>query len=238
MLSRAELYRHGSYPCYKCEEFPGIDATTGDWCPRCKGTGFKSFELYEKGEVTAYPTAEVVEARGYEPNHAVLQKYGRISRRLDAVRAKLGSAGVEVLEAFYGDVGMRWGRTKHGRLFSLYPRTKAGKKLLEKTRAKERDNDPLTLSACERLGVQAELQGMQPKGWRRELMDAAAKQAEELHLEATLAFCSTAEKKKNKDPGRVKTKQRRRAEAWADGTPGAKSTGLSFDEIKEAAGFS
>lgn len=235
MLSKAELYRHGSFPCYKCEDSPGIDDKTGDWCKRCNGTGFKHYELYSTSEeITARPTAEVVETRGFEPSHDVLQKYGAISRQLDAVRVKFGHAGVRVLEAFHGDAGARWGRTKHGRLFAVYPHTSAGRRVLAKATSA---NDPIELTSCEKLAVQAELQTAQPKLWRRELMDKAATQAEELYLDVLATFCGFDKTKKKAPKKRRATRRERENEAWAGSAPGAKEHGFKFEELKEAAGF-
>lgn len=241
MLTRAELYRHGSYPCYKCEGC-GIVEETSDWCKRCNGTGFHSFELYKNDQdITAYPTAEVVEARGYEPSHEVLQRYGRVSRRLDQLVAKVGQSGLRALELFHGDSGMRWGRTKHGRLFALLPMTSAGRKILAKT---ETENDPVEMTACERIGVQVELQAAQPKAWRSELISLANKQAEELYQSAVKAWLETKPAKKNDRSAPTgerkkqrKTRRERKLEDRSEGTA-ANDAGLSLAEIREVAGFS
>ncbi len=212
MLTRAELYSSGTFPCYYCQEFPGINEKTGDWCKPCKGTGFISFHLKGKEDITAYPTAEVVESKGYEPSLQLLQDYGRISRRLDGVKAALGKEYLAVLEDYHGDLGARWGRTRWGRLFAIYPRTKAGRALVIMATEEAKGENEVVLTPVERLGVQAELQRVKPSSERKRLLAACREQAEAMYDLAVQAYISTAPLR----PARSKPKVHKEKEKWAE----------------------
>ena len=185
MLTRADLYRHGTYPCFRCAGSPGVDAQTGDWCRRCKGTGFFSFENYAtKAAVTAFPTLASQEGGGYDPSHVVLQLYAKIARRLDVVAARGAPHYPRVLERYHGDEGARWGRTPEGRIFAVVPETPAGHRLLMRVR----QPNEMEMTNADRMDAQVKLDRRQPKKWRRELLRLARKQAEEMYGDAALAW--------------------------------------------------
>ena len=105
---------------------------------------------------------------------------------------------LEVLRRYYGDTGARWGRTSKGRVFSIYPLTSAGQRLLKRTR---RDgDDQVTLTDCERLGVQADLQKSQPKQDRGALLVQADEQARALLEAAAEEWEEAKGKKRNDEP--------------------------------------
>ena len=127
-------------------------------------------------EHDAQPTAEVQTPGGTEPTIKVLMRYALVSRRLARVDARSIEAG-KVLRVYYGDSGARWGRTKHGRIFSLYGSTEAGAALVRRVEKVERS--PVFLPFDERLGVIAALQSIpnQSKAWRRLALAEADRQA-------------------------------------------------------------
>ncbi len=127
-------------------------------------------------EVDARPTAEVQTSGGTEPSIKVLMRYALVSRRLARVDERSIQAG-QVLRTYYGDAGARWGRTKHGRIFSLYGSTPAGEALVKRVEGEEQS--PVFLPFSERLGVIAALQsiGGQSKAWRRLALAEADRQA-------------------------------------------------------------
>lgn len=226
MLDKAELYSSGTYPCWWCyyiidkdgkrhnSHSPGI-RPDGQWCEECNGTGFLSLELEDEKELTARPTAEVVEAKGFEPDHGMLQDYGRISRRLDKVKEMAGRLALKTLEEYHGDTGAKWGRTRWGRIFSIYPLTASGRRLLIRILADDKTNEVL-LTPVERLGVQAELQRVKPQDWRQALLGSALVEAEALYQTAVDAWILTAPARPAKP---VEEKPRREKEEWVPGTP-------------------
>jgi hypothetical protein len=110
-----------------------------------------------------------------------LQLYGRISRRFEAIAARAGRTHIEVLSDVHGDLGAKWARRREGRIFAVYPRTLAGRRLILKT-CDERN--PITLAPDERLRNLNDVQGRQPKKWRGELLEQAAQQAKKLYGDA------------------------------------------------------
>lgn len=157
-----------------------VEAEHGGWCPRCRGTGSTPLRRKDNRDalLTARPTAEHAAAGGYVPDDFALRKYALVSRRLDRV-ASVDPLLVEALASYYGDAGARWGRTRYGRLFTLYALTPAGHKLVRMSMRST--SDAITLTAIERIGVEADLDAQQPKPKRRALLDAAARQAAELY---------------------------------------------------------
>lgn len=165
-------------------------AEHGGWCDRCRGVGSMPIrKKHSRNPLTARPKKDSGEGSGYTPDDSALTRYAIVSRRLDLVAAAHGKAMVEVLVAYYGDVGSRWGRTPHGRLFAVYALTGAGHKLVRMSMA--RTSEGITLSAAERIGVEAETEKTQPKPNRRALLDAAAGQALTLYERASAAWNAT-----------------------------------------------
>lgn len=128
---------------------------------------------------------------GYEPDHKTLMTFAGVSRKLAHVDAVSLQAG-RVLRWYYGDEGARWGKTKHGRIFSLYSHTPAGEALVEKIEAIEKS--PVFLTVAERLGVIAEIQRlpMQSKMWRKRALDQADKQAWQMYRDACMCWLRVA----------------------------------------------
>lgn len=154
-------------------------------CRDCRGvSGAVTCECGGKGYLVCEPAfpAGSSEEVGYTPDEGALQRYALVSRRLDRAGDSSGRVR-ETLGVYYGDVGARWGRTRHGRLFGLYALTPAGKKLLMRG-----GESGTTLTPAERLGVEAELERAQPKPNRRALLTAAHMQALEMFGTAALAW--------------------------------------------------
>jgi hypothetical protein len=88
----------------------------------------------------------------------------RVSRRLRTLGAQQGAV-VRVLEAYYGVVGARWGQTRHGRIFALYPLTPAGAAFVRSEVAKRPSEvaDPYAI-----LVAATELQAIAPSAKRSE----------------------------------------------------------------------
>lgn len=188
MLTRADLYRHGTFPCFSCEGSPGVSAATGEWCRSCRGTGFYSFERSASKDsppVTVCPSKAAAEPSGYEPSHQALQIFGRIGRRLDIVAERGGRHFPKVLELAHGDEGARWANTKMGRLFALHRLVAPGRRLLARSRD---DGAHVELIPSDALKVQVELQRTQPKAWRRKLIEETLEQAKELYGDAVQAW--------------------------------------------------
>jgi hypothetical protein len=173
-------------------------AVHGGWCDRCRGTG--STPLRRKAsreEITVRPKPESPEGAGHAPADFLLTRYATVSRRLTLV-ARQDTVLFEALAGFYGDMGARWGRTRYTRLFAIYALTTAGHKLVRMSMSKT--NEGLTLSAAERIGVEADLEAQQPKPNRRALLDAASNQAAELYRRAAMAWNTTAPIKRDAAP--------------------------------------
>lgn len=187
MLEACERASFTTTKCARCDGDGVLDVgslSVAKWCPACGGTGYRERRArHDRGPVTAQPTAEDKGGRGYTPTEHALERYAAVSRRLDRVE----SQHVEVLAAYYGDTGARWGRTRHGRVFAVYALTPAGHKLVRMAMLGS-GTDGVHLSASERIGVQAELEKTQPKQQRRALLDAADRQARELVDAASVAW--------------------------------------------------
>lgn len=179
MLDAMERASFSTTRCARCDGDGVLDVgmvAAAKWCPACGGTGYRERRSrHTNATLTAQPTAEDKGGRGYTPTERALERYAAVSRRLDRVER----AHVEVLTAYYGDTGARWGRTRHGRTFAVYALTPAGHKLVRMAMLGS-GTDGVHLSAGERIGVQAELEKTQPKATRRALLDAADRQAREL----------------------------------------------------------
>lgn len=165
-LPRNAPRRNGYKRCRDCR------GAGGDMACECGGKGYLVCE-------PAFP-ANSSEEVGYTPDEGSLQRYALVSRRLD--RAGSANSRVrETLTVYYGDIGARWGRTRHGRLLGLYSLTSAGKKLLLRG-----GDSGVDLTPAERIGVEAELERAQPKPNRRALLTAA-------HMQALAMFGAAAE---------------------------------------------
>ena len=142
-----------------------------------------SSEPWDPFPVTAFPTAEVRLSQGYEPEDQLLRRYAHVSRLLKLVEQR-DPLAAQVLEHYYGDPGARWGRTPgHTRLFAVTHFTQAGRTLLHESAEQANRNasgPELELPPHERMGVLAEVQRVQPKKRRRELLRESEIQAARL----------------------------------------------------------
>ena len=155
----------------------GADLTEIDAQP----TGGRAIEVTPDGAVRV----------GNDPPHNLVVRYASVSRRLSKV-GKRSVTHSRVLEVYYGDAGSKWGRTKYGRIFSLYARTPAGAQLVIDVEAKEKS--PVFLTDDERLGVIAGLQGIptQSKAWRKRALVKADEQAWALYRAACVCWLEVA----------------------------------------------
>jgi hypothetical protein len=166
---------HPTRKCRACKRLDGEELS--EWrlrrraCRECLGTGVAT--------VTARPTCTPQEPSGVEVEHDVLRNFAKVSRRL-CRRQRIHQL---VLELYYGPQGDSWAAEPGGRIVALEGQTQAGKRLLERTRVKGDES-----SAEERLSIQIQHQRADPKPWRRELLEQAVTQAEELRQEAIRAW--------------------------------------------------
>lgn len=127
-------------------------------------------------EITARPTGHPTPGGGYSPDEGALGRYAWISRFVARVRAQDGLAA-DVLGAYYGDAGARWGRTPHGRIFALFPLTEGGRELLRRARKRTKTSDQ-GLSAADELAALFDQQRVQPMPARAVLAEQARREAQ------------------------------------------------------------
>lgn len=191
-LEHAELFALATRPCFDCGGIPASNfggevggtgfTESGSECRRCRGLGWVVCDQRPSGPLTAKPKPEHRAESGYWPGHDTLVLYATMSRVIKAV-AEASSLLACTLRAYYGDQGARWGLTKNGRIFAVYPLTKAGQRLLEVSRRRSESRDTV-LRDDEVLGVEQELQRAQPNDMRRLLLDKADREARVLHADA------------------------------------------------------
>lgn len=134
-------------------------------------------------EVEARPGPHKHQASGYTPDETHLARYARVSRRLRAVTEQSALSAL-VLEAYYGDQGVRWGRTSHGRIYAVCALTDAGLEVLR--RANERARAVrLGQSADDSLRAELDVQRVQPQPVRAALLERARRQAVALYDRAS-----------------------------------------------------
>lgn len=191
-LAHAELFARTTRPCFDCGGVPestyggevgGSGFTeSGTECRGCRGIGWIVCDQRASGPLTVRPKAPPHHESGYWPGHDALVRFATMSRVVKAVAAaKAVLAGA--LRAYYGDQGARWGLTKNGRIFAVYPLTAAGQRLLKMSRRRSE----VVLQDDEVLGVEQEIQRSQPNDIRRLLLDRADREARVLHAEAILS---------------------------------------------------
>lgn len=134
------------------------------------------------GELTVRSTATVRESHVVVPPEDDLAKYAWVAHRL--ARLELIEPGaVQVLAAYYGDLGARWGCTDMGRLFAVLPLTSAGREILRRNdeRVARREIPDLGLIPTEKLRNEVILQRVRPRPAMGRLIDRARRQALSLH---------------------------------------------------------
>lgn len=129
------------------------------------------------------PIAHTRQEPSYTPDDTALVRLAGVSRRLRLLRRE----DAIVLQAYYGDIGERWARTKIGRLFALYALTDAGQAYYDEVA----QNDPEHVRADERIASLAELQRRAPTSVRKRLLAAMHSQAERLIARAWDAWAET-----------------------------------------------
>lgn len=120
----------------------------------------------------------------YEPDDHDLLRVARVSRRLRLVAA-CDPAAERALEAYYGAEGARCARADPGRIFALYPLTKAGERFVRDDVAKRPESAD---DAHGRLLAEVQLQQIAPTPQRRELLARIHTQAERLLASAWNAW--------------------------------------------------
>lgn len=131
------------------------------------------------------PVAHHAEEPSFTPDDYALMRLGRVSRRLQ----RLGRDDAVVIQAYYGDIGARWSRTKAGRIFALYALTEAGQAYCTEAAR----TDPEYVRPDERIGRLADLQRRKPEGRRRRQLAQMSEQAAELLVRASDAWRATAD---------------------------------------------
>ena len=167
---------------------PGILAN-GNVCPKCGGTGsvFAPMGQGHTGKVTARPMGFEVKQAGYQVDESLMTRYAQVTRWL----MRVGSECADVLCAYYGSDACRCAMVDPwGAHLAIMPQTAAGKKLIEKSKAK----GDLGLPPIERVRIQAILQKSAPIDWRGELIERAYGQAVGLLKLAHEAFAAEMER--------------------------------------------
>ena len=158
------------------------DVAIGSYCQCCWGTGWVPVRHPRPTTITARPTCGPPESAGVVVDGEVLRDYAIVSRRL----CRMAPSHRLTLELYYGQHGLSWGVTPHGRLLALQAGTLAGKRLLART--KRKGDEATAASADERIANEWDAQQRDPKGWRWDLLQAAQLQAHERIQAATASW--------------------------------------------------
>lgn len=129
------------------------------------------------------PITHTRQEPSYTPDDTALVRLAGVSRRLRLLQRDHAI----VLQAYYGDIGERWARTKIGRLFAVYALTDAGQAHCDEAAR----NDPERVRADERIAALAELQRRTPTSARKRLLAAMQQQATRLIASAWDAWMET-----------------------------------------------
>jgi hypothetical protein len=129
---------------------------------------------------------------------ASLALFAQVSRWL----IQIPSWSVEVLEAYYGLSGYRWGATKWGRLLAVLPLTKFGKAMLGKL------NNPCELPDHELLGNYVEqierIDDLARRMQAKKRLQEGIREADHLFASAAVRWNAAVEgshRKPDPDPG-------------------------------------
>ena len=115
------------------------------------------------------PIAHTQQEPSDTPDDEALVRLASVSRRL----RHLGREHALVLQAYYGDIGERWARTKAGRDFAVYALTDAGQPNYDEAARKDTEH----VRADERIAALAELQRRAPTGARKRVLFEMHQQA-------------------------------------------------------------
>jgi len=118
------------------------------------------------------PIAHTREEPSYTPDDVALVRLARVSRRLRVLERDHAL----VLQAYYGDIGARWARTKAGRIFAVYALTETGQAWCDETARRDGEY----VRADERIAALAEAQRRAAEGERRRALRAMHEEAMEL----------------------------------------------------------
>jgi hypothetical protein len=188
MVDRAHFFMYGEgRKCALCKGAGFTDFKPNTTCPGCTGLGHtpKRIPNSDPDTWTARPHGHPFEEPSYTPDHDDLSRFGEATRMLSRVGAK-DPESAEVLAAYWGNSGARWGATNKGRLFAVYPLTHSGARMIHQSLAKLQDES--RLPPAEILGVEAELQRSQPKAERAKAFEAARVQSIALYNRAVAAW--------------------------------------------------
>lgn len=130
------------------------------------------------------PIAHTRSEPSYTPDDAALVRVAGVSRRL----RRLGRDQAIVIQAYYGDIGERWGRTKAGRIFALYALTDAGQVYCDEAARKDSEY----VRADERIAALAAAQRRAARKERKVLLRAMHEQAERLLASAWAAWAEVS----------------------------------------------
>ena len=122
-----------------------------------------------------------------------LRKYAKLSRRVNDLYES-DRASLNVLAAYYGNVGLRFGRdqnNRRGRIVSVYALTLCGAKLVKRGKKFGLDNGEM-LMAWQIVENEIELNKLAPDKHRTALIDEADEQARKLLRVASAAWNATA----------------------------------------------
>jgi hypothetical protein len=159
-------------------------STLGGMLARAEQFGFDStgarIPSCERHAWNVVPITHHAEEPSYTPDDYALVRLGRVSRRLRELRRD----DAIVLQAYYGDIGARWARTKAGRIFALYALTETGQAYcIEQAR-----KDPEHVRADERIASLANQQRRTPNGRRKRMFVEMHQQATKLLSHAADAW--------------------------------------------------
>ncbi len=118
----------------------------------------------------------------YTPSLESLSRFAKVSRKLRC----MDEVSCRTMEAYYGDVGARWGRELVGRLFAIYPLTKTGRSMIAAVRAKFESSDEIRDD--EVIATEADLQTRQPNDIRRKKLEKVRDEADDLLISAHQAW--------------------------------------------------
>lgn len=147
----------------------------GGECQSCGGFGIL-------GGYTARARAQHEEEASYTPDDVDLVRYAIVSRRLDLLDARSRGAK-DILGDYHGRLGLSWAAEDDGgRIFSLYPRTTAGKRWIQRLK------NPLDLPGHDLLRTELEIHASTKTPERTKTLSLCRAQATALYVKASGAW--------------------------------------------------